>query len=115
MLSNRALLIRQLQEFFETHLRGRYSWFDVQHRTPEKADKLPGRRQLDKELVAIDFGDYSITVQSPDDVPPLGRIVLYNVRTAETLTEILDAKSWDRIAEKIKSPDTLKERENVHG
>lgn len=103
MLSARSLLLRQLQQFFETDLVGLYSWFNVRHRQGEKNPKEKGRRQTDMERVYVDFGDYSISVSTPDHAPPLGEILLYNAVSGETTKGPLDASTWASIGEKIRT------------
>lgn len=116
MLSNRALLLRQMQQFFEEHLRGFYLWQEVMHRPPEKADKIKGVRQRDKELAIIDFDGYSLILMSPDQQPPLGEILLYDTQDGQTEKGIVDEVTWARIAKiiKEKAPNRVKEPHHVH-
>lgn len=113
MLSSRALLIRQLQQFFELHLVGLYRWPGSELRAPEKQEKVRGRRQLDKEMVVVDFDGYSLLIKSPDDSPPLGEITLFDTRNGSSVKGILDEATWVRIADYIKEKAPLRTKENT--
>lgn len=113
MLNTRSALIRQLQAFFETHLRGAWRWYtagaldelapagSIRLRAPDRHDKIPGRRQMDKNIVAVDFGDYAIQVSAPDEAPPLGKIVCFH-QLRGSIEGPLDAATWDKMAAFIK-------------
>lgn len=118
MISTRGLLLRQLQQFFELHLSGTYPWGQVLLRSPEKAEKKPGRRQLDKELAVVEFGGYALSLQSPEEVPPLGHIEMIDSRSGVKIGGVIDEATWARIGEHIRThpPDAfLKEQPYVHG
>lgn len=117
MLHARSLLIRQVQCFFEEKLCGLYRWQTsgnpddeltpgvVRIRPPEKYPKEKGRRQLDKEVVAVDFGPYSLLVASPEEKPPVGNIIIFH-QTLGSLEGPLDAATWARVEAFIKKGET---------
>jgi hypothetical protein len=107
MPNARASLIHQLQGFFETRLCGLYRWqtagdFDdipppgtVRVRMAEKRPKTRGQRQLDKEVVAVDFDGYALMISSPDEVPPIGQILLFHPDHGVLVDGPLDVVAWD--------------------
>lgn len=115
-------MVRQLRDFFEDQLCGLYRWQTagdedtvppagtIRLRASEKHEKLPGRRQLEKEVAIVDFDSYSLVVSSPEEVPPIGRILLYNTVSGERLEGPLDQATWSQIGEAIKR---VKGSENV--
>lgn len=104
MLHARAQLMRQVQTLFETHLRGLYRWGEVAILPPDEVDKVPGQRRQAfgkyKEVVSVRFGIFDLTVESPNEWPPLGRVRLDGPETVEVSS--LDASAWDRIGSIIK-------------
>jgi len=102
----RPQLMRLLQGLFETHLRGLYRWGEVEFHVCEEAEKLPGKSRKAfgkfKEIVSIRFGDYDLTVESPNERPPLGQLTLTG--PAGMIEEhSLDAAVIDRIGKMIRS------------
>ncbi len=103
-LSNpRAILTRQIIDFFNTHLRGTFTWDDVTLRPAEKAEKIIGRRQIDKEIATVDFAGYSIMISSPDEKPPLGEVMLFSLEHGILAQGPIDTATWGRVAEAIKA------------
>jgi hypothetical protein len=102
----RVQLMRMLQGMFETHLRGLYRWGEVAFHVAEAADKPEGKRKQAygkfKEIVAIRFGDYDLTVESPNERPPLGHIVLTGPSGTIEI-DSLDASALDQIGRRIRS------------
>ena len=106
MLHARSQLMRLLQGFFETHLRGLYRWGEVQFHVTEEVEKLANGRRSPfgkfKEVVSVRFGDYDLTVESPNERPPLGLIMLTGPHgTVEENS--LDDAVLDRFADIIKA------------
>jgi hypothetical protein len=105
MIRARSSLIRQLQEFFEKAPDGPYKWADVTLRPPEKAEKIVGYRQEDKEIATVDFGVYALQLSSPNQEPPLGRIVLFNLDRGMLVDGPADSVTWDAAARAIKESE----------
>ena len=103
-VSARSTLTRHLIEFFESYLIGLFTWGDVTLRSAEKAEKIPGHRQLDKEVAIVDFAGYSIMVSSPEEHPPLGQIMLFSLDHGILAQGPIDTATWARVAEAIKAP-----------
>lgn len=106
-MNGRLVLFRGLQVFFETELCGLYRWDQVAHYVPEHSEPEPGKRKniygKYKEIVVVRFGDYDLSVFSPNQDPPLGWIML-NHHHGDTLIEgPLDAVTWSKVGEFIKS------------
>jgi hypothetical protein len=120
-VNGRASLFRNLQVFFETELCGLYKWGEVAHYVPQKAEAEEGKRKSAygkyKEIVAIRFGAYDLTVFSPQEDPPLGWIML-NLATGPILVEgPLDSVTWAQIGGCIRSlstPDST-QRKKAYG
>jgi len=106
MLSSRALLVRQLQDFFESQMMGRFTWGrNVELRVAEKMEKVIGYRQLDKEVAVADFGGYSLMISSPDHEPPLGKIMLFSPERGILVDGPIDTTTWDSVAKAIKEKE----------
>lgn len=115
-LNVRTVLIRNLREFFETRLVGEFSWSTggnpkdpstapegtIRLRDAELHEKVPGKRQLEKGVAIVDFGGYSLMLHSPEEAPPIGRVILYHEKFG-SLEGPPDVVTWDRIAHAIKS------------
>ena len=106
MIRARGQLMRLLQEMFETHLRGLYHWGKVDFHVPEEVEKLPGQRRQAygkyRETVSIRFGVFDITVESPNEFPPLGRVILTGPGDPLEI-DSLDALALDQIGKRIRS------------
>lgn len=104
-MNGRAGLFRQLQQFFETELCGVYRWDGVAHFPAEKTNRVEGERPNAfgklKEIVAVRFGDYDLTVFSPNEDPPLGWAMLNYPNGA--VEGPLDQTTWARIGAFIRS------------
>jgi hypothetical protein len=113
-LNIRTVLVRHLQEFFETRMGGQFRWSTagepddlppegtIRLRPGEMNEKIPGKRQTEKGVAIVDFGGYSLMLYSPEENPPIGKVVLWHERFG-TLEGPPDVLTWDRIAEAIKS------------
>lgn len=124
-LNIRQVLVRNLREFFETRLAGEFSWSTagdpedplsappgtIRLRPAERHEKVPGRRQLDKGIVTVDFDGYALQLHSPEEAPPIGKVMLYHEKFGQ-LEGPPDVVTWDRIANAIKS-SRAKGKENV--
>lgn len=112
MIRPLAALTRQAQDFFHTHLVGIYAWDDVSFSPPEKTDKpVPfinhrGRRVRPElpegkfhAVVEMEFGIWRLTIEGPNEQPPLGWLTL---EAHEKLEGPLDAATWKKFAEHIK-------------
>lgn len=106
MLHARYQLMRLLQGFFETHLRGLYRWGEVKFHVAEEVDNPVGQRRSPfgkfKEVVSVRFGPYDLTVESPNQSPPLGKITLIGPG-AEFGENSLDEAALGRCAAIIKT------------
>jgi len=106
MIRGRVQLVRMLQGMFETHLRGLYRWGEIAFHVAEAADKPEGKRKNAygkfKEIVAIRFGPYDLTVESPNEKPPLGHILLTSPDGTMEF-DSLDASVLDEIGRRIRS------------
>lgn len=114
MLNTRTVLVRHLREFFETHLVGVFRWQTggapdepappgtIRLRDGELHEKVPGRRQLEKGVAVVDFDGYALMLHSPEEVPPIGKVVLFHEKYG-SLEGPPDAPTWAKIAEAIKS------------
>lgn len=103
-----AGLQRHLRDFVEQYLLGHVRIDDLVFRELEKETKIPGRRQLHREKIGVDFGDFSLTIESPVERPPLGWILLFDRKTGEMEEGVIDAATWRRIGK------TIKERSQCH-
>lgn len=115
-LNTRTVLVRQLQDFFEKHLGGVFSWYtagdhedpsaappnSIRLRPAEMHPKIPGKRQLERGVATVDFGGYALMLHSPEEAPPIGKVVLFHPDHG-SLEGPLDVVTWTRIAEAIKS------------
>lgn len=124
-LNIRTVLVRNLREFFEQHLSGEFRWQTggdpkdpstappgtIRLRDAELQEKIPGRRQLEKGVAIVDFDGYALMLHSSEEVPPIGRVVLYHEKFG-SLEGPPDVVTWTRIAEAIKS-SRLKGKDNV--
>jgi hypothetical protein len=111
----RTLLFKQLQQFFEQHLSGRWRISDVVFDQPEMAPKERGQRQRHREIVCGMFGGYTISIFSTVEEPPLGRIIAAD-RFGNTASGPIDETTWRRIAALIKQPAQGTERlQHVNG
>lgn len=112
MKSPRHGLSRHLQVFFETELCGRYRFDRVAFLPAEKAPLPEGWSPLRRspfgkwrELVAIRFGIYDLSVASPNETPPLGEIRLVHPDGEEYGP--LDTATWQRIGKFIREREEI--------
>lgn len=117
MIRAHAALTRQAQEqLFKRHLLGIYRWDDVVFAPKEKNDKPEivvtprGRRRRTERaegkfraIVQMQFpgrdGIWLLDIESPNEHPPLGWIVLEG---PDIIEGPLDSATWDRVGEFIK-------------
>jgi len=112
MIRARAALLRQAQDFFQRHLLDLYRWETVSIAPPDKnAQPVPeinsrGRKRRPERpegkyhaIVEIEFGIWGLTVEGPNERPPLGWLTL---SAHEKLEGPLDAATWQRFGEHIK-------------
>lgn len=103
------MLYRQLQHFFETELLGVVKWQDCQHDAPTKEEKIRGQESISfgkfNEVVTVRFGDCSITLESPSQAPPLGRVTFHGGFDA-TIEGPIDSVTWKKIGRSIKETIT---------
>jgi hypothetical protein len=117
-ISARGALMRHAHEFFDQELTGLARLADATVRPPEKGEKVPGRRQLDKEEVIIDFGQYSLVISGPEVVKPLGKLTLFDrtAPTAATHEGPIDSATWSRFGQIVRSRPFEKPRKELpHG
>jgi hypothetical protein len=113
LLHARTLLFRQLQQFFEQYLRPRWRISDVVFSGPEMAPKIRGQRQRPHEIVTGHFGDFTISIYSTVEIPPLGRIVCLDNR-GRSVEGPIDQMTWEQIVTFINFREAEKEAENVY-
>lgn len=112
MRSARFGLSRHLQVFFETELCGLFRFDQVEFMQPEAAPLPEGWSKLrrppfgrNREKVEVRFGTYDLAILSPNEVPPLGEIVLTHAGGVERGP--LDEATWKRMG------TIIRERERV--
>ena len=101
-MNARSLLFRQLQQFFEMYLAQRWRISDVVFSQPEMPEKIPGVRQRPCEIVRGSFGDFTLSIYSTVEEPPLGKIVCADL-FGETVEGVIDEATWGAIASMINS------------
>ena len=101
-MNARTLLFKQLQQFFEVNLTPEWRISDVVFSEPELAPKELGLRQRWREVVIGHFGDFTISISSTVEEPPLGKIVCTSIRGRE-VEGIIDETTWRDIASMVKS------------
>ena len=107
------VLERQVREFFITRLVGVFRWdealFDPleENRDPTPAEAKEGKERSPgkfRESVTCRFGNYSLTIESPGETPPLGKVVL-TCDGAEVVTGPLSDETWSRAEKFIKEQE----------
>lgn len=98
-----AGLVRQARDFFEHHLYGVMSLADAVIRKPELAPKIKGKRQMPLEELIVDFGGYTLLIESPEQEPPLGRVQLLNIARGLQEEGPLDVLTWERLGQIVKA------------
>lgn len=103
----RHQLFRHAQLFFEQELRGIFSISDAQvsdqiPADPPEPGKLAAQFGRWKEIVELSFGGYCITVSSPHETPPLGRVSLRH-GTNTVIEGPIDHTTWKKIGEHIRN------------
>ncbi len=111
MIHAGSRLFGTLRAFFEQELRGIGTWDDVVPMDSELADKERHNRRNRygdyKEIAAIKFRDYELTVKSPFEAPPVG---LVECRYGDTVESgPLDQTTWTRLGKFIR------QNEATHG
>jgi hypothetical protein len=114
MMHARTLLFRQLQQFFEQFLTGRWRISDVVFELPKLAPKERGIRQRPHEIVTGMFGDYTISMHSTTEHPPLGRIVCTDLH-GHSVEGVIDEQTWREIAAMIKPYAAERKFQHVNG
>lgn len=99
----RAVLIRHAREFFERELFDVLPFASATTRAAEKEDKIPGRRQLDKEELVFDFGPFSLVISSPEVAKPLGKAALFDRRSNTHDEGPIDSTTWSRFGQVVRS------------
>lgn len=96
-----------LRAFFEQELRGIATWDDVTVLKGELADLWPHRRRNPfgrfKEIAAITFGDYEITVKSSEEAPPLGLVCWQHGGLIDQGP--IDQTTWTRLGKFIRDKE----------
>lgn len=112
----REALLRQAREMFTQQLGDLYSWHNVAVGPPEEWPESTGmsekaaaeyaekRRELGKyqQKVRLQFDQFEIVVNSPEQQPPLGGIVLSIAMTTGLGYAGLDHETWKRVAGAIR-------------
>lgn len=111
MKSARYAISRHIPIFFDTELRGLYRYDQVAMLPPETASKPEGWGQRRapygkyREIVAIRFGQYDLTVSSPNESPPLGQVTL--AYPDGEVAGPLDQETWRRIGRLIRNREGI--------
>lgn len=104
MIEARRRLIGSARDLFQGQLLGIRSWDKVAHDNPVASDPLPNGRRNPikfKEVAVMRFDDFVLTVSSPEEAPPLGRVTLS--KGANLLVNgTLDSAVWTRVAAAIR-------------
>lgn len=108
MKSARYGLSRHIQAFFDIELRGIFRFDQAAVAPPEEAPRgeLPGMsRPFGKyrEIVAIQFGQYDLSVASSNEKPPLGEVMLSCPDGKEFGP--LDQVTWQRLGAFIRKQE----------
>ena len=118
MLHPREMLRRQLEEFFFNQLLDVQRWDQVQierpipvlkvpyHQRPKNEYGRPIEQRIEKfgkfeELVTVKFRGYSLSIWSPSDEPPLGKLALLGNGVA--IDGPIVPETWQKIAEVIRA------------
>ncbi len=111
MIHPRMSLTRIAQEFFHTHMVGIFKWDQIEHAPPDKITKndiaLAKANGLDRpdgkfrEMIRMQFGQYDLMIESANEHPPLGRILLTG-RGRDPVEGPIDPTTWTKIANHIK-------------
>lgn len=112
-----AALTRQVQQLFHDHLVGLYRWDDAKFAVRERNVNIPpeqwernrrGRRIRPERLegryhavLQVQFGVWDLSVEGPNERPPLGRIKLSDGH--EATEGPLDPATWALIGKRITS------------
>ena len=105
MINAPTRLFGVLRAFFEQELCDLGTWDDVVVKPGELAEKWPHDRRNPygnyKEIAAITFRDYELTVKSPFEAPPLG---LVECRLGDQVESgPLDQTTWTRLGKFIRN------------
>lgn len=105
MISAAGRLFGVLRAFFEQELRDVCTWDQVKVLDAELAEREKYDRRNrygdHKEIAAVAFGDYEITVSSPFQAPPLG-LVQCRHGDQEVESGPLDQSTWTRLGKFIR-------------
>lgn len=112
MIRPLAALTRQVQDFFHTYLTEIFKWDQVEFAPPEKNEPPPpeinarGRRRRPErtqgkyhERLRMEFGIWRLTVEGPNEHPPLGWLTLEG---REIIEGPLDSTTWKKFGEHIR-------------
>lgn len=117
MIRTRAMLLRQVQEFFHGHLVGLYSFDKVKIAPPELREPISDmvapkdRRRMRaereglgkfKEQERLTFGLWEILIYSAAERPPVGELQL-RMDGMELVKGALDPVTWQKIGERIRN------------
>ncbi len=121
MIRARAALNRQAQDFFKAYLLDLYRWETVSIAPPDRNEQPKpemnsrGRRRRPERpegkyhaTIQIEFGIWRLTIEGPNEHPPLGWLTL---EAGEKIEGPLDAATWRQFGEHIQK--THKEMKNV--
>lgn len=112
MIHAAGRLFGSLRAFFEQELRGIGTWDDVTVLDGELADEWPHKRRnpygLHKEIAAVKFRDYELTVKSPFEAPPLGLVECRHGDQVECGP--LDQTTWTRLGKFIRNNEATNGR-----
>lgn len=114
MIRANAALTRQAQDFFHTHLVGLFRWDETKFAPPEKDEPVapalwdrnrrgrrvrPERQGKYHDRVELEFGIWRLTIEGPNEHPPLGWLTL---EAHEIIEGPLDPATWKQFGEHIR-------------
>lgn len=106
MIQARKSLIAAARGFFETELCGLFLWDNVAIHTAEPSKPQDdGRRNpfgKHREALTVDFGNFRLTVLSPEESPPLGDVRLEDRRNGESCGGPIDHVIWKQAGQFVK-------------
>lgn len=109
MINSNGRLFGMLRSFFEQEMRDLGTWDDAQPMAGELAERERHNRRNRfgdyKEIAAVTFRGYEITVKSPFEAPPVGRV---ECRAGDHVESgPLDDATWKHIGRFIRENEAM--------